>query len=64
MFKLPNSIIRHIYSFDSTFHLIYKNLLDEFNYVNNFWRLHFNNQSLEKAYLLTIVEQLTNRLKI
>ena len=46
---LPKNIIALIYSFDSTYHQVYQNVVKEFSTVNDFWGLKFHNQSVTET---------------
>ena len=49
MIELPQAIWTKIYSYDSTYRLLYNNVIDEFNKINNFWGFEFTHSKIEKA---------------
>jgi len=51
MIELPQAIWTKIYSYDSTYRLIYNDVIDEFNQINNFWGLEFTHPKIEEAII-------------
>ena len=45
--ELPNDIIDHIYSFDSTYHNLYKNCIDE---MKEKWRKEYHDYVLWRSH--------------
>lgn len=51
MIELPQVIWSTIYSYDSTYRLIYNDVIDEFNQINNFWGFEFTHPKIEEAII-------------
>ena len=47
MLLLPNEVLRHIYSFDPTYHHIYKTCIDE---LKQKWKKEYNDYVLWRAH--------------